>query len=237
MATGTRIEVDGLTAFCAKPDHPGKGGVLLLPSHYGINDYARDHVQGLADAGLVGLAWNQYSGRPSFVPTAEEAVCWGSELNDQVALQQTSTWIGYMLADLGLERVAVIGFCQGGRFALLLAARDARVAACVSYYPTIVYPMKANQTLDPLALAGEIRCPVQFVYAAGDHLTVRSTFLTLRERLEAREAATITQLYPGADHGFMTVDEHPGEANKAAVRSSWPQAVAFLRAYATAPGS
>jgi carboxymethylenebutenolidase len=90
--------------------------------------------------------------------------------------------------------------------------------------------MKANQTLDPLPLAGEIRCPVQFIYAAGDHLTVRSTFLSLRERLEGREAATITQLYPGADHGFMTVDEHPGERNASAVRDSWPQAIAFLRA-------
>jgi carboxymethylenebutenolidase len=231
MAAGTTIELNGLTGFCAKPESHGGGGVLLLPSHYGINDYARDHVQDLADAGLVALACNQYSGRSSFVPSAAEAVRWGSELNDDVVLQQASTWIGYMLADLGLERVGIIGFCQGGRFALLLAARDPRVAACVSYYPTIVYPMKPNQTLDPLALAGEIRCPVQFIYAAGDHLTVRSTFLSLREQLEQREGATITQVYPGADHGFMTVDEHPGEANAAAVRGSWAQAVAFLQAY------
>jgi carboxymethylenebutenolidase len=232
MVSGTTLEVNGLTAFCAKPEDRGKGGVLYLPSHYGINDYARDHIHELADAGFVALACNQYSGRPSFVPSAEEAVRWGSELNDEMVLEQASTWIGYMLAELGLERVAVIGFCQGGRFALLLAARDPRVAACVSYYPTIVYPMKPNQTLDPLALAAEIRCPVQFIYAAGDHLTIRSTFLSLRERLEQREAATMTQLYPGADHGFMTVDEHPGEPNVWAVRSSWPQAVAFLRASA-----
>jgi len=84
--------------------------------------------------------------------------------------------------------------------------------------------------LDILALAGQIRCPVQFIYAAGDHLTVRSTFLSLRERLEQREAATITQFYPGADHGFMTVEEHPGERNASAIRESWPQAVALLRA-------
>jgi carboxymethylenebutenolidase len=229
MVSSTRIEVNGLTALCAKPENDPKGGVLLLPSHYGINDYARDHIHALADAGLVALACNQYSGRPSFAPSAEEAVVWGSELDDEVVVQQTSTWIGYMLAEFGLERVGIIGFCQGGRFALLVAARDPRVAACVTYYPTIVYPMKSNQTLDPLALAGEIRCPVQFIYAAGDHLTVQSTFSTLRDRLEEREVATITQVYPGVDHGFMTVHEHPGERNASAVRSSWPQAVAFLQ--------
>jgi hypothetical protein len=36
------------------------------------------------------------------------------------------------------------------------------------------------------------------------------------------------QLYPDADHGFTTVELHPGAGNVRAVDCSWSQAVAFL---------
>ena len=39
-----------------------------------------------------------------------------------------------------------MGFCLGGRYAVLLAGKDKRLAACVPYYPSIRVPNKPNQS-------------------------------------------------------------------------------------------
>ncbi|HEX6513374.1 MAG TPA: dienelactone hydrolase family protein [Chloroflexota bacterium] len=222
------IVVEGLSGYLAQAEQPGRGGVLLLPSHFGMNDLARDHAHELAQAGLTTVIWNQYTGRPSIVPTHEEAVQWGAELKDDVMQSQTSAWLAWMADELKVESLGVIGFCQGGRFALLVPAHDRRVAASVSFYPTITSPMKPNQDLDVVAQAGEVRCPVLLIHAGHDHVTTHETFTALRANLEARREATVVHLYPEADHGFFTRAAEPH--NHSAVRLSWPQAVAFLKA-------
>ncbi len=224
--SGTHLEFEGLSGYVARSE--GTSGVLIQPSHFGLNAMARDWAESLAEAGLTAIVWNQYTGRPKIEPTPDEAVAWGKELKDDLALRQNATWLGYMRENLGLSKLGVMGFCQGGRFALLVAATDPRVSACVSYYPTLADPMKPNQDLDALALASDIQCPVALIYPGRDHATSRDTFQQLRANLESREAATITHLYPTAEHGFLTHPEAP--ANLEGVRLSWPQAVSFLKA-------
>jgi carboxymethylenebutenolidase len=130
---------------------------------------------------------------------------------------------------LPLPAVAVLGFCLGGRYSLLLAAHDKRLAACIAFYPSVRVPMMPNQSRDAIALAGTIACPVQVIHAGADEVIVFPTFLKLREALEKRQAATLTQLHPGAVHSFMRPDLQSNPANAAATRLSWPPAVAFLK--------
>jgi carboxymethylenebutenolidase len=223
------LEVHGLSGYIARPSSgTPAGGVLIQPSHWGMEEHAIDKAEKLAEAGLVGVIWNQYSDFPTRVPTHEESSQWGAQLKDERALEQIGVWLTYMQQELGVRNVGVLGFCQGGRFALLAAARDRRIAACASYYPTIRTPMASNQTLDCVALAGEIRCPVHLVYGAQDHITGWETFTTLRANLDQRREPTVVQLYPDGDHGFMTTELHTGPANAYAVQASWPQVVAFL---------
>jgi hypothetical protein len=120
--------------------------------------------------------------------------------------------------------------CLRGRYAVLLAAKDHRLAACVAYYPSIRVPKAANQTLDAIALAADIRCPVKLIHGAADEVFVHAVFLQLREVLERRKAATMVQVHPGAVHSFMRPNLHANPANAAAARLSWPPVVGFLRA-------
>jgi carboxymethylenebutenolidase len=119
---------------------------------------------------------------------------------------------------------------MGGRYALLLAARDRRLAACVAYHPTILRPLPAHQTEDAVALARTIECPVQAIYPGADQIVPPAIFAELRDALEGRErGASIVQTYPGAAHAFMDLRD-ASEANRLATQLAWPQTLAFIRA-------
>jgi carboxymethylenebutenolidase len=134
----------------------------------------------------------------------------------------------YLLDTLKLSKVAVLGFCLGGRYALLMAAADKRMVACSAFYPSIREPMKPNERLDAVARSADIGCPVHVTWGTADEVIVKPTFLKLRESLERRSAATLAEVHPGAVHSFLRPDLQSVPANASATRLSWPSAVRFL---------
>lgn len=214
--------VDGLITHAERP----RGGVLMLPTITGVDAHMRDRAEKLAAAGFTSLVWNSYPGE---APPADTVAAQprAAKLNDG-ALESMSACVTHMLDALRLPAVAVMGFCLGGRYAVLLAAKDQRLVGCVPYYPSIRVPMSPNQTLDAMALAADIRCPVHLIHGTADQVFVHAVFLKLRDVLDGRKAATTTQVHPGGVHSFMRPDLHTVPANAEAARLSWPPAVAFL---------
>ena len=228
MARTETIARDRVHGFIAHADK-AIGGVLVLPTITGVDPAMRTLAQELAGAGMTALVWDPFPGDAP-PPTEHPALmARANTLNDDLAEANMSACIDHMLGPLRLSSVAVLGFCLGGRYSLLLAAHDKRLAACVAFYPSVRVPMKPNETRDAVALAPQIVCPVQLVQAGGDQVIVFPTFLKLREALETRKAATIAQLHPGAVHSFRRGDFQSDPANAAATRISWPPALAFLQ--------
>jgi carboxymethylenebutenolidase len=202
------------------------GGVLILPTVTGVDAFMQARGREFAEAGLTTLVFNTYPHQalPVDVP---EGRARAAGITDEI-VDAMSESVGHMLTALKLPAVAVLGFCLGGRYAVLLAAQDRRLAACVAFYPSIQAPRMPNQARDALALAAQIACPTHVVYGSSDAVISRETFLALRETLERRPAATITQFHPDAVHSFMRPDLHNVPANATASRLAWPQATAFL---------
>jgi carboxymethylenebutenolidase len=230
----TDLHVDNLHAVLCRPEGGATAGLLLLPMVYGIEHKVLEYASWLADAGFAAVVWDPYTGREVPTGTPEDLAPLSRSLRDEPVRAEHERWLAYMRQELQLAQLGAIGWCMGGRYALLLAAHSRQLAACVAYYPSIVDPLPPNQPEDAVALAGEIRCPVQLVYPGRDHVTSPATFHALQAALQAREAPTVTQLYPTADHGFLDPARHPGEQNVAAARCAWPQTIAFLQTHLAA---
>ncbi|HEY8691981.1 MAG TPA: dienelactone hydrolase family protein [Chloroflexota bacterium] len=219
----SELLIDDLRAICFRPEGPSKGGVLLLPTNHGTSGINKKHSSMLAAAGLTTLLWDPYPGRG--LPKDDERSAWSGAVDDDWAVQGQSRWLTYMIEELGVERLGTLGFCMGGRYALLLGAKDHRLAAVTAFYPTVRKPKPDHQKYDAIAMCAEIRCAVTLVCPGQDHITTQEVYSDLRQTLRVRPEPTIAQMYPHAGHGFMQAGE-PADA----VKMAWPQAVGFMTA-------
>jgi carboxymethylenebutenolidase len=207
-----------------------KAGVVLLPTIFGINAFAKSYAETLAAAGLTTAVWDIHAGR-GLPKDYDEAIARARVLKDDDVVASIGKWIDHMLGEMKLAAVGVLGFCIGGRFAILQAAHDARIAACTMAYPSIENPRLANQDMDALALAANLACPVLNIQPGKDHVSQPETYEILNKALFLRHVATTLQYYPVAEHGFMHRPQ--SDENVAATALASPQLVAFLGACLT----
>ena len=225
------IHRKGLHARFAKPWGKCSAGVLLLPSAVGLVPASDEQLTRLAEAGLAALAWNPYSAYDPALTREERAKISETVLLDSDALREQSGWLDTMHDKLGLTSLGVLGFCMGGRMALLLAAADNRVKAASAFYPTMRDPLPAN-AMDLPPLADQIACPVQVHYPGKDHLTSLASLQRLRAALDARQAAAPAAVihYPQARHGFLGKTREESPADFESGLTSWAVTTAFFKA-------
>lgn len=216
-----------LFGYVAMPKAVARGGVLILPTIFGVNEFARGYADGLAKAGLAAAVWDINSGLPPSTDY-QECIRRARTLTDDGVLRMTARWSDTLKAQCGSGAIGVLGFCIGGRFALLQAAQDQSIAACAIAYPSIENPRLPNQAMDTLALAADIACPVQMLRPGNDHVSSPETYEVLTRTLLSRRYPTTIQIYPEAEHGFM--HRPTPEANVAATKLASPQVIAFLGA-------
>jgi carboxymethylenebutenolidase len=219
------VDLDGASGFLVRAPHQ-RAGIVLLPTIFGVNTFVREFAAYLAAAGMTTMVWDPYPGEAP-PESHEAALSRAANLRDGPSLDAMSICIDHLMGELRIDAVATVGFCLGGRYCLMLAARETRLAACAAVYPSIHAPRFANQDEDAVQRAGEIACPVQLVYPGRDRVMKTETFHRLRDSLERRTAPTVVQLYPEADHAFMHT---AGAANEAAHRHAKPLVRAFLEA-------
>src|SRR5947208_1999033 len=159
------VEVGEQGAYLARV---GRAGMLMLPMVTGIGEQLREWADELAGEGITALAWDPFKGRSTDNATVEELSGMLRQMDDDAALAEQSALLDYMFDELGCDKVGVIGWCLGGRFAFLLGARDQRVANVVAFHPTVPSDRRPHHTYDAIAEAAGITAPVLVSYPSAD---------------------------------------------------------------------
>src|SRR5262249_8376465 len=128
---------------------------------------------------------------------------------------------------LALTSIGVLGFCLGGRYALIAAAQEKRMKACAAAYPSIENPRLANQQHDAVALATDIACPGHVLPPGHHHVPTVQTPPAPTKTSHKASRPTIWQYSPDAEPGVM--HRKDPAANPAATALPSPQLVAFLK--------
>lgn len=233
----TDLAIGPARAQVASPPERSRVGVLLYPTIFGINAPMRRFAGELADLQTTAVVWDPYRGEPADGPVLE-MIERSKACQDDAAIVDLKLIVEYMQSELGVERIAGIGWCFGGRIGLLHAALDNRVTVLCSYNPTMlsVTPVEVagvgltskadqpGQTMDEMDLARRIVGPVQVTRPEQD-FTQPAEYEALAGALFQRADATFYEYYPGAGHGFSYT---PGEANERAHRLAWTRTLSLL---------
>src|SRR5262245_40383223 len=138
--SGTQVDLvteDGpLDVYVHRPQEPGAGpwpGVIVYMDAFGIRSELRKMVQRLADAGYVVALPNLYH-RTAFEPFDPVAVAAGGAERDRFrsmiasvdgpkVMRDTAAVLAHFssASDVVRGRVAAVGYCMGGGYALLAA--------------------------------------------------------------------------------------------------------------------
>ena len=105
------------------------------------------------------------------------------------------------------RRIAVTGFCWGGRIAWLYAAHSPDIKAAIAWYGRLASAPTALQPRQPLDLVGQLKAPVLGLYGGRDGGIPVASVEAMRAALKrpgASRAAQVSEivLYPEAPHGF-----------------------------------
>lgn len=204
-----------MQAWIARPARGSTGAVLLLHEIFGLNRNMRalaDWIVGLGHVAVVpDLWWRVAPGEldPDAGPPAwTQAMALLRDLDEPRAVVDAQAALGFAQRLAGCNgRVAVVGFCLGGRLAMRLAAVGAGVAH-VSYYGVGIETM-----LDDLAA---LHTPLVLHLAARDRFVPPPAQAAILAALGHRRDVEVV-VHPGADHAFARVGARSFDARAAAV--------------------
>lgn len=210
---------------------------LVVQEIFGVHEHIKDVCRRLAKAGYLAIAPELFA-RQGDVSKMQEI----QEIRDKVVskvpdaqvmsdLDSTAQW-AERTGRGDLSRLAVTGFCWGGRAVWLYAAHTGRAKAGAAWYGQLLHPTNAFRTRTALDVAGSLKFPVLGLYGGQDAGIPLEQAEAMRQALKAAASPSEIVVYPDAQHGF-NADYRPSY-NPAAAQDAWRRMLDWFKKYGAA---
>jgi carboxymethylenebutenolidase len=236
------IDVNGfkMPAFRSAP--AGKTGlpvVLVVSEIFGVHEYIADVTRRLARAGYLAIAPELFvrQGDPSaygeIAKIQSEIIAKVPDAQVMTDLDACVTWA----AEHGgqADKLAITGFCWGGRITWLYAAHQPRLKAAVAWYGRTVGVSTPNNPKHPVDVAGQLKAPVLGLYGGADTGIPLDTVDKMKSALsQGPSAAKASEfvVYPEAPHAFHA--DYRTSYRQAAAEDGWQRLLAWLKRHGVA---
>ena len=223
-----------LVAYRAAPKGKGAPVVLVVSEIFGVHEHIRDVCRRLAHAGYFAVAPELFArqGDPrqltSIPDILNTIVARTPDAQVLADLDASVAWAQQQGADG--SRLAITGFCWGGRITWLYAAHQPKVRAAVAWYGRLVGEINANNPQQPVDVVAALQAPVLGLYGGADPGIPLETVERMRALLQAspNPAARASQIkvYEQAPHAFHA-DYRPSY-RQAEAEDGWQRLLAWL---------
>jgi len=215
-----------------------KGGpfptVLVVQEVFGVHEHIQDLCRRLAKAGYYAIAPDLYArqGDPSKISDVQELIkTIVSKVPDAQVMSDLDATEAYAKSTgkADTAKLAVTGFCWGGRIVWLYSAHNPALKAATAWYGVIDRPRTELQPKYPIDLAADLKAPVLGLYGAADQAIPVETVEKMKEACKAANKTCEIVIYPDTPHGF-NADYRPSYRAEAA-KDGWAKMLAWFKAH------
>ncbi len=190
---------------------PAAGGpfptVLVVHEIFGVHEHIKDVCRRLAKLGYLAVAPELFF-RQGDVSTISDFKDIISKVVSQVPdaqvisdLDATALWAEKSGGDPA--RLAITGFCWGGRVVWLYAAHNPKLKAGVAWYGRLTSPKTELQREHPIDVATNLKAPVLGLYGGADQGIPNDSVEKMQAALKAAGSPSEIVLYRDTPHAFF----------------------------------
>jgi carboxymethylenebutenolidase len=230
------VKDGAIPAYRAQPE--GKSGlptVLVVQEIFGVHEHIRDICRRLAKAGYLAIAPELYArqGDVSKLTSIDDIRPIVAKVPDAQVMSDLDAAADWAANHGGNPaKLAVTGFCWGGRITWLYAAHNPKVKAGVAWYGRLVGQPSELTPKNPIDVVKDINAPVLGLYGGADAGIPNDTVDKMRAALKAAGKKSEIQLYPDMPHGFHA-DYRPSYRKEAA-EDGWKRLLEWFRTHGVA---
>jgi carboxymethylenebutenolidase len=213
--------------------------VLVISEIFGVHEYIADTARRLAKQGYLAIAPEMFvrqGDAQSYGEVAKLIAEVISKVPDAQVMGDLDATVAWARSNGGdANKLAVTGFCWGGRITWLYAAHNPAVKAGVAWYGRLVGQANPLQPRHAVDVAASLNAPVLGLYGAEDTGIPLDTVERMKQALAAGSAAAKRSefvVYPGAPHAFHA-DYRPS-FRKEPAEDGWRRCLAWMRAHGVA---
>ena len=232
--TITGFQDNAIEAYLAISTEVSAAGSVVVIHHLpGYDEASKEIVRKFAANGYLALMPNLYhriAPRAASDDAAAAARSIGGVSDEQMTGDAAGARDYLITLPNSNGKVAVVGYCSGGRQALLAGCRVPFDAVVDCYGGSVVAEPPPDHPLQVTPVIGELvglNCPVLGLFGADDTHPSPQENEVLAQSLAQLNKPFTMKTFPGAGHAFFGVDR-PGY-RVAAATEGWQAVFAFLK--------
>jgi carboxymethylenebutenolidase len=205
-------------AYVSKPEGSGPfPTVIMIHEFWGLNDSILSKADLLSEEGYLVIAPDTFRGSTTgWIPRAIYQVVSSQPENVNADLDSVYAWLASQ-SDVDTDRIAIAGFCYGGRTSLAYSLHNPQLAATVIFY--------GSPETDPEILRA-LPGPVLGIFGGADQSIPVSQVNAFDAALTEAGVPHEITIYDGQPHAFVRDAE--GIKTGGAQAEAWNQMLAFL---------
>lgn len=225
-----------MPAYRAQPEGKTNLPVILVVSEiFGVHEHIADICRRFAKLGYLAIAPELFArqGDPSSFGTIQELQSkLISKVPDEQVMGDLDAAVAWAKANGGnASRLAITGFCWGGRITWLYAAHSQQVKTGVAWYGQLVGEPTPVKPRNPIDLASQLKVPVLGLYGGKDTGITQEQVEKMKATLAASSdpfaKASTFVVYPESGHAF-NADYRPSY-READAKDGWQRCLAWFK--------
>lgn len=222
-----------IPAYRAQPAKKKSPAVVLVVQEiFGVHEHIKDLCRRLGKLGYLAVAPELFArqgdvSKMEMKDIREKVVSKVPDAQVLADLDATVEWATSKKSGGNAAKLAITGFCWGGRQTWLYAAHNPKLKAGVAWYGRLAGDRTPLQAKFPVDVAAELKAPVLGLYGGKDQGIPLTSVEQMRAALAAAKKPGQIKVYPDAGHAFLA-DYRPSYQKEAA-EDGWKQMLAWFK--------